>query len=107
MNIKVFLFIVVLLLAAFPFYAFAQPAPTGACCAPDGGCTLSTSEAVCETGTLNIYWGDGTVCDPNPCPQPQAAAAAPTMNEWGMLTFVVLAGFGAVYYMRRQRRKES
>lgn len=28
----------------------------------------------------------------------------PTMSEWGMIIFAVLAGFGSVYYLRRQRR---
>lgn len=31
----------------------------------------------------------------------------PTMTEWGIIIFVVLAGLGAVYYMRRHRRVES
>jgi hypothetical protein len=30
----------------------------------------------------------------------------PTINEWGMIIFVMLAGIGAVYYLRRQRRTE-
>jgi hypothetical protein len=29
------------------------------------------------------------------------------MNEWGMIIFMVLAGLGAIYYIRRQRRAES
>jgi len=33
-------------------------------------------------------------------------ASVPTMNEWGMIIFMVLAGLGAVYYLRRQRRAE-
>ena len=33
-----------------------------------------------------------------------AKTAIPTINEWGMIIFMVLAGLGAVYYMRRQRR---
>jgi hypothetical protein len=31
----------------------------------------------------------------------------PTMTEWGMIIFVVLAGLGAIYYMRRQKRANS
>jgi hypothetical protein len=31
----------------------------------------------------------------------------PTMTEWGMIIFVVLAGLGAAYYLRRQKRAES
>ena len=37
--------------------------PRGACCMADGSCEVA-AEAQC-TGT---YWGDDTVCDPNPCP---------------------------------------
>jgi hypothetical protein len=29
----------------------------------------------------------------------------PTMTQWGMILFMVLAGFGAIYYLRRQRRE--
>jgi hypothetical protein len=29
--------------------------------------------------------------------------SVPTMNEWGMIIFVVLAGLGAVYYLRRKK----
>lgn len=34
-------------------------------------------------------------------------ANIPTMTEWGMIIFMVLAGLGSVYYLRRQRRTES
>ncbi len=37
--------------------------PSGACCLPDGACTM-TRAADC-TG---VYHGDGTLCDPSPCP---------------------------------------
>jgi hypothetical protein len=33
--------------------------------------------------------------------------AIPTLNEWGMIIFVVLAGLGAVYYLRRQKTAKS
>jgi hypothetical protein len=39
------------------------PPPTGACCAGDGSCSITTS-----AGCTGTYQGDGTVCDPNPCP---------------------------------------
>jgi hypothetical protein len=32
--------------------------------------------------------------------------SVPTMSEWGMIIFTVLAGSGAVYYMRRRRSLE-
>ncbi len=31
------------------------------------------------------------------------ATIVPTMTEWGMIIFVVLAGLGSIYYMRRQK----
>jgi hypothetical protein len=43
------------------------PLSRGACCFPDGTCQV-VEPAQC-TGT---YMGDDTVCDPNPCPQPEA-----------------------------------
>jgi hypothetical protein len=29
--------------------------------------------------------------------------AIPTMNKWGMITFVALSGLGAIYFLRRKR----
>jgi hypothetical protein len=34
---------------------------------------------------------------------PTAAEVIPTMNEWGMIIFMMLAGAGAAYYLRRRR----
>jgi len=31
----------------------------------------------------------------------------PTLTEWGMIIFIVLAGLGAVYYLRRQKTVKS
>lgn len=31
----------------------------------------------------------------------------PTMTEWGMIIFTLLAGVGAIYYLRRQKRAKS
>jgi hypothetical protein len=31
----------------------------------------------------------------------------PTLTEWGMIIFTILAGLGAVYYLRRQKRAKS
>jgi len=57
--------------------ALSDPSlPTsGACCLIDGSCVIDAA-AGCEThgGT---YHGDGTVCDPNPCPQPPMACCFP------------------------------
>ena len=35
---------------------------------------------------------------------PPAPAAVPTMNEWGMIIFMILAGLGAARYLSRPRR---
>ena len=37
----------------------------------------------------------------------QPNVGIPTMNEWGMIIFVVLAGLGAVFYLRRSKRAEN
>jgi hypothetical protein len=34
-------------------------------------------------------------------------ATIPTMTQWGMIIFVVLAGVGAVYFMRRKARTNN
>lgn len=32
------------------------------------------------------------------------ATPIPTMNEWGMIIFMILAGIGSIYYLRRYKR---
>ena len=50
------------------------PGDEGACCYSDGACIVTTEEN-CQ----GEYMGDGTDCDPNPCP-------VPTTNEsWGKI----------------------
>ena len=44
------------------------------------------------------------ITDPGGLGQP--ITSVPTMNEWGMIIFMVFAGIGSVYYLRRQRRTE-
>jgi len=34
----------------------------------------------------------------------QGSDSIPTMNEWGMIVFMILAGLGAAYYLRRQKK---
>lgn len=46
------------------------PVPTGACCAPEGRCTV-TAQANCGGS-----WDQTGICDPNPCPQPDGACCA-------------------------------
>lgn len=43
-------------------------AGTGACCFEDGACSVIAAIDCVNTG--GFYWGEGTDCDPNPCPQP-------------------------------------
>ncbi len=50
------------------------PPVTGACCFLDGSCQLLTNAACLAAG--GNYLGDGTGCDPNPCPQPGACCFA-------------------------------
>ncbi len=47
------------------------PAVYGACCFDDGSCSVTTQIAC--TSAMGTYQGDGTDCDPNPCPQPTGA----------------------------------
>jgi hypothetical protein len=37
----------------------------------------------------------------------QLGVAIPTLTEWGMIIFIILAGLGAVYYLKRRKRAES
>lgn len=41
-----------------------NPCASGACCATDGTCALTTRESCPSPG---LWQGGGTVCDPNPC----------------------------------------
>ena len=46
---------------------------------------------------------DGIIVDEGGPGQALAAAAIPTMTEWGMIILIVLLGIGSVYYLRRRR----
>lgn len=37
----------------------------------------------------------------------QQQQAVPTINEWGIIIFTVVAGLGAIYFMRRRQRTEN
>lgn len=47
------------------------PVETGACCFPDGTCQVLN-----PTECTGVYQGADTVCNPNPCPQPEACCFA-------------------------------
>jgi hypothetical protein len=53
---------------------FTPSAPTGACCAAEGSCSVVTDPGGACTGT---YQGAGTSCSPNLCPQPTGACCLP------------------------------
>lgn len=69
--------------------------PTGACCAPDGSCSIFTeSDCLAQGGT---YYGDGSTCDPNPCPPPVGACCL----EGGtciVMSEEICLGQGGIYY---------
>ena len=56
------------------FQVGSSPPITGACCFVDGSCQVLT-QSDC-TGVGGTYQGDGTSCDPNPCPQPPTEPCA-------------------------------
>jgi hypothetical protein len=56
----------------------------------------------------NVYPYNLNQSDPDTYAQLQLnGQSIPTLTEWGMIIFMVLAGLGALYYMRRQRRRTS
>jgi hypothetical protein len=63
-------------------------APTGACCAVDGGCTVSTQSS-CSAGST---WATGGVCTPNPCTDLRGACCD---NVSGACTLVIQSKCGA------------
>jgi hypothetical protein len=52
----------------------------------------------------SIIWADVILTGIESRPDPSVPPAdVPTMTEWGMIIFMVLAALGSVYYLRRQR----
>jgi hypothetical protein len=76
-------------------FTVSVPVSNGACCAANGTCT-TTTQAACTSS----FQGVGSICSPNPCPQPSVACCATD----GSCTFVTAAqctsgtaqGFGSV-----------
>jgi len=101
---KTLLCLGLLLLVVFSFSVcvYAQSAPVGACCyAPDDNhCASPLTESAC-TVTSYAVWYENVTCAENPCSRQQSI---PTMTEWGMIIFILLAGLGAIYFMRRLRK---
>lgn len=53
---------------------------TGACCFADGTCQILTGTDCAGAG--GTYQGDGTACEPNPCPQPPNPVE---VHTWGSI----------------------
>jgi hypothetical protein len=83
--------------------AFSAYGTAGHCCFPDGSCAQVDQIARDCTDIGGVYTAGGS-CNPNPCPQPNLI---PTITQWGMIIFIILAGLGAGYYLRRQRKANS
>jgi hypothetical protein len=89
-----------------PIFAITDPGKTWR-----SGRTLASSVVVVSDGSLLMWFSGGTnsggsfsseaigFAQTSPTP-----AAVPTMNEWGMIIFIVLAGLGSLYYLKRRRR---
>ncbi len=68
--------------------------PTGACCAPDGSCSVLTeADCLAQGGT---YYGDGSFCIPNPCPPPLGACCLPS-GECVLTSADICIGSGGTY----------
>jgi len=85
--------------------------PGGTVAVP-GVCTLTvnvTAAAIgnytntLEVGALQTDIGNNPVAAVAVLPV-TALTAVPTLNEWGMIFFMLLAGLGSVYYLRKYRR---
>ena len=63
---------------------------------PDWTDTTIPGEGVYNAALRNFAY--------NACP---TTTAVPSMTEWGMIIFMVLAGLGAVYFIRRQKTAKN
>ncbi|MFQ5422478.1 MAG: S8 family serine peptidase [Phycisphaerae bacterium] len=61
-------------LDAFLVESFGCGTIVGACCGADGSCTIREPANCAAVG--GVYQGDGTLCAPNPCPQPLGACCS-------------------------------
>ena len=90
----VLLSFVLLSITALPLNAFA----VDACCLPNGSCVEEEAgPCAADSGIFH----PGTLCSEIIC---RPTTTVPTMTQWGMIIFVLLAGLGAVYHLRRQKR---
>ncbi len=89
-------------LVTLPSGTSATFAVTGTLPSGTTGELVNTATVAAPAGTTDPVPGNNSGSDTNPTGDP-----IPTMNEWGMIIFAILLGFGSIYYMRRQRRVEE
>lgn len=68
----------------------------GACCLPNGDCLPARSLAQCNNAGGN-YRGDGTRCNPNPCPIVMGGCCRPESGECFVLPQAVCDANGWIY----------
>jgi len=81
-----------------PIAGAAPPPPHGACCFPDGSCTV-LSPGLCAADS-GLYQGDATTCSPDPCPQPPpppSGACCVANSECSVLSAADCAAAGGTY----------
>jgi hypothetical protein len=54
--------------------------------------------------TFVAVGSNGTIIQSDPMPNEAETIGVPSMNEWGIMLFVVLAGLGSILILRRQKR---
>jgi hypothetical protein len=57
-------------------------------------------------GSVNVIFATGAPV-PSDWTATRFANPVPAMTKWGIIIFVVLAGLGAMYYIRRQKRANN
>jgi hypothetical protein len=72
-----------------------------------GSLTQWTSPAVNTNGGVLVFQDGSQIPGTFQAILGQSPTSIPTMTGWGMIIFMVLAGLGAVYFVRRQKRLES
>ena len=74
-------------------------------CNTGNGATYNTN-LTSRSVTINLTADGYATCTFTNAPG-NATRTVPTMTQWGIIVFVALAGLGAIYYMRKQRRTKS
>ena len=74
--------------------------------------TSTIPDSADATGNIAKIWLQqlqvtGSNLPTSTCHQVVETAVIPTLTEWGIIIFTVLAGLGGIYFLRRQSRIES